>query len=77
MWGEGAEREPIRARFQDAFSAVWRGDAESDGFNALVLEAGLTWRQVTVLRALAKYLRQTQATFSQDYVCLLYTSRCV
>ncbi len=68
VWGEGAEREPIRARFQDAFSAVWRGDAESDGFNALVLEAGLTWRQVTVLRALAKYLRQTQATFSQDYV---------
>jgi glutamate dehydrogenase len=68
VWGEGAEREPIRARFQDAFSAVWRGDAESDGFNTLVLEAGLTWRQVSILRALAKYLRQTQATFSQDYV---------
>ncbi|MFZ1287390.1 MAG: NAD-glutamate dehydrogenase [Candidatus Phosphoribacter sp.] len=67
-WGEGTDREPCRQRFQDAFGAVWRGGAESDGFNALVLRAELDWRQVVVLRALAKYLRQTQATFSQDYV---------
>ena len=68
LWGEGAEREHCRARFQEAFSAIWRGRAESDGFNALVLQAGLAWREVLVLRALAKYLRQTQSTFSQDYV---------
>ncbi len=68
MWGDGADREPRRRRFQDAFAAEWRGAAEADGFNALVLQADLDWRQVLVLRALAKYLRQTQATFSQDYV---------
>jgi len=68
LWGEGAEREPCRQRFQEAFGATWAGRAESDGFNALVLQAGLDWREVLVLRALAKYLRQTQATFSQDYV---------
>jgi glutamate dehydrogenase len=59
--------------FQEAFAAVWSGRAESDGFNALVLGAGLTWRQASVLRALTKYLRQTGTTFSQEYVqaCLL------
>ncbi|MEV6807867.1 NAD-glutamate dehydrogenase [Streptomyces sp. NPDC051129] len=57
-----------RARFQDAFAATWTGKAENDGFNALVLSAGLTWRQAMVLRAYAKYLRQAGSTFSQDYM---------
>ena len=48
--------------------AVWRGEAEYDGFNALVLLAGLTWRQVMVMRAYVKYLRQAGLPFSQDYV---------
>ncbi|WP_128381618.1 NAD-glutamate dehydrogenase [Streptomyces cavernae] len=57
-----------RERFQQAFAATWTGQAENDGFNALVLSAGLTWRQATVLRAYAKYLRQAGSTFSQDYM---------
>ncbi|MGS2588290.1 NAD-glutamate dehydrogenase [Streptomyces hebeiensis] len=57
-----------RERFQDAFAAVWTGAAENDGFNSLVLRAGLTWRQAMVLRAYAKYLRQSGSTFSQDYM---------
>ncbi|MEP6762134.1 MAG: NAD-glutamate dehydrogenase, partial [Sporichthyaceae bacterium] len=40
-----------RALFQEAFAAVWSGATEGDGFNALVLRAGLTWRQTMVLRA--------------------------
>ncbi|MFD6892017.1 NAD-glutamate dehydrogenase, partial [Streptomyces sp. NPDC059957] len=60
--------DDARERFQDAFSAVWQGDAENDNFNTLVLGAGLTWRQAVVLRAYAKYLRQAGATFSQDYM---------
>ncbi len=67
-WGVGEDREARRLRFQNAVRAVWTGAAESDGFNALVLAAGLTWRQVVILRMLAKYLRQTRSTFSQDYV---------
>ncbi|MEO3935974.1 NAD-glutamate dehydrogenase [Dermatophilaceae bacterium Soc4.6] len=67
-WGAAGDREARRTLLQDAVRAVWRGEAESDGFNALVLEAGLTWRQVVVLRMVAKYLRQTRSTFSQDYV---------
>ena len=57
-----------RARFEEAFGAVWRGDAESDGFNRLVLAGGLGWRQVAMLRGYCKYLLQTGVTFSQAYM---------
>ncbi|QDQ11893.1 NAD-glutamate dehydrogenase [Streptomyces spectabilis] len=57
-----------RERFQEAFAAAWAGEAEVDGFNSLVLRAGLNWRQAMVLRAYAKYLRQAGSTFSQDYM---------
>ncbi|MFJ3433242.1 NAD-glutamate dehydrogenase [Streptomyces cyaneofuscatus] len=60
--------DDARARFQEAFAAVWKGEAENDGFNALILGAGLNWRQAVVLRAYAKYLRQAGSTFSQDYM---------
>ncbi|MFJ2175612.1 NAD-glutamate dehydrogenase [Streptomyces sp. NPDC087851] len=60
--------EDDRERFQNAFAAVWTGKAENDGFNSLVLGAGLDWRQAMVLRAYAKYLRQSGSTFSQDYM---------
>jgi glutamate dehydrogenase len=54
--------------FQEAFARVWQGQMEDDGFNRLVLLAQLSWRDVTVLRAYAKYLRQAGTTFSPDYV---------
>ncbi|MEI7034910.1 NAD-glutamate dehydrogenase [Streptomyces pratensis] len=66
--GGGHLADDARTRFQDTFAAVWRGQAENDGFNALILSAGLNWRQAMVLRAYAKYLRQAGATFSQDYM---------
>ena len=47
---------------------LWRGDVEQDGFNALVLRAGLNWWQVSILRAYAKYLRQAGTQFSQGYI---------
>ncbi|MEV6398335.1 NAD-glutamate dehydrogenase [Streptomyces sp. NPDC051907] len=60
--------DDARERFQEAFAAVWTGEAENDGFNSLVLRAGLNWRQAMVLRAYAKYLRQAGSTFSQEYM---------
>ncbi len=62
------EVETARVRFEDAFAAVWRGDAENDGFNRLVLAAGLDWRQVAMLRGYCKFLLQTGVTFSQAYM---------
>jgi glutamate dehydrogenase len=60
--------DSVRETFQDAFVRAWRGDAESDGFNRLVLSAQLTAREITILRAIAKYLRQAGGTFSQAYM---------
>ena len=58
----------VAQRFTETFTAVWGGLCESDRFNALVLHAGLGWRQVSVLRAFARYLRQAGLPFSQVYV---------
>ncbi|WP_435103107.1 NAD-glutamate dehydrogenase [Arhodomonas sp. AD133] len=62
------ETERVREIFQEAFAAVWHGHAEDDGFNRLVLAAGLTWEQVVILRAYARYLRQAGTAFSQQYL---------
>lgn len=66
--GDAYLGDDARERFQEAFAAVWTGEAENDNFNTLVLGAGLTWRQAVVLRAYAKYMRQAGSTFSQDYM---------
>ena len=60
--------EEIRDIFQEAFYRIWRGDAENDNFNRLVLAAKLSWRQTTLLRAYCKYLLQTGLPFSQQYM---------
>jgi glutamate dehydrogenase len=58
----------VKPLFETAFAAVWAGEAASDGFNRLVLAAAMSVREVTVLRALAAYLRQAGITFSQSYM---------
>ncbi len=60
--------ESIRDSFQETFERVWRGQAEDDGFNRLVLLARLSWRQVALIRGIAKYLLQTQMPYSQIYI---------
>jgi glutamate dehydrogenase len=63
-----ADLAEIKLPFEEAFHAVVTGAAESDGFNKLVVGAGLSWRDVTILRAAAKFLRQAGFAFSQDYI---------
>ncbi len=58
----------VRRHWEQAFLACWDGRAEVDGFHGLVAEAGLDWRRISVLRAYARYLRQTGTTFSQAYI---------
>ena len=57
-----------RERFQDAFAGIWSGRLENDGFNRLVLNAGLIGREVTILRSYARYMRQVAFPFSQTYI---------
>jgi glutamate dehydrogenase len=66
--GGPSDLAETKDRLEDAFHAVMGGAAESDGFNRLVTGAGLAWRDVTILRAVAKFLRQAGFAFSQDYV---------
>ncbi len=65
---DGTLPEQARKLFQDSLRAVSDGFNEIDGFNELVLAARLTWRQATVLRAYAKYLRQGNSPFALDYI---------
>ena len=60
--------DKVQVMFQDAFAGVWSKHLEDDGFNKLLLGASLTGREITILRAYAKYLRQIGSTFSQNYV---------
>ena len=54
-------------RVGDAIAAVWRGNAESDSLNRLVVSAGLSWQQVAILRAYRKYRQRVSASFTEEY----------
>ena len=60
--------EEVKDIFQQAFASIWSGETENDGFNRLVLGAKLTHRETSILRAYAKYMRQTGFMFSQVYI---------
>jgi len=60
--------EPRVDEVRRAFVAAFRGDVEVDGFNRLVLGAGLRVREVEVVRGYARYLRQINFPFSQQYI---------
>lgn len=55
-------------RFQQAVARVWAGELENDGFNRLVLFAGLDGDEVAVLRAYARYMRQIGSSFTPSYI---------
>ena len=56
------------ANVRATFEGLLAGDIEPDGFNRLVLIAGLTAAQANVLRCYAKYASQIGFTFSQRYI---------
>jgi glutamate dehydrogenase len=55
----------LRQPFETAFVAIWRGQAENDAFNRLVIEPGFSWREAALVRALARYRQQTGLDPSQ------------
>ncbi|MEM1287964.1 MAG: NAD-glutamate dehydrogenase [Pseudomonadota bacterium] len=66
--GEAVDLAALAEPLKSGFLAVWYGDADNDGFNELIANAELDWRNVAMLRALAAYLRQTLLSFSLDYI---------
>ncbi|HEX8471891.1 MAG TPA: NAD-glutamate dehydrogenase [Brevundimonas sp.] len=63
--GASLDFDDIKTPFETAFAAVWNGLTESDGFNRLVLELGVDWRQAALVRTLARYRQQTGLDPSQ------------
>jgi glutamate dehydrogenase len=55
----------VKDPFEETFAAVWSGQTESDGFNRLVIELGLHWRDAALIRALARYRQQAGLDPSQ------------
>ncbi|MEZ1319374.1 NAD-glutamate dehydrogenase [Pseudomonas fluorescens] len=60
--------QQLNDTLQDAFVHIVRGDAENDAFNRLVLTAGLPWRDVALLRAYARYMKQIRLGFDLGYI---------
>ncbi|MES2035050.1 MAG: NAD-glutamate dehydrogenase [Pseudomonadota bacterium] len=63
--GENLVFADVKDAFEVAFTAVWMGRAESDGFNRLVLELGVSWRDAALIRGLARYRQQSGLDPSQ------------
>ena len=59
--------EAIKTNLEQALSQVWRGNIENDGYNKLLLSANITIRQIVILRAYGKYLRQLGLGYSEEY----------
>lgn len=66
--GAELELELVKDRFKEAFKQIVSGEVDNDGFNKLLILGGLNSRQVIILRAISKYLKQTNLPFSQDYL---------
>ncbi|MDR6626734.1 NAD-glutamate dehydrogenase [Caulobacter segnis] len=64
--GEHLVFDEIRQVFEEAFIAIWTGLAENDGFNRIVLELAIGWREAALIRALARYRQQSGLDPSQQ-----------
>ena len=66
--GAELELDLVKERFKEAFKEIVNGVVDNDGFNKLLILGGLSSRQIIILRAISKYLKQTNLPFSQDYI---------
>ncbi len=60
--------EEVKDEFEDAFARIWFGEADNDLFNRLLIGTRLSWREIAMLRAYARYLRQLHFPYSVEYI---------
>lgn len=65
---EAIQIQNVKARFEDAFMQVWTGKVDDDSLNSLVLNGGLEWRPVTVIRSYISYMHQARYPFTPHYI---------
>ena len=58
----------VRDSFHEGFARVCDQSVADDGFNNLILGAGLEWREILILRAYCKFLLQSRVAYSQSYM---------
>ncbi len=58
----------LAPHFVTAFTNAWIGVDESDAFSQLVISLGMSPRDITMLRAVSKYMLQAKAPFSSTYM---------
>jgi glutamate dehydrogenase len=63
----------VEPSIEEALLALFRGLVESDGFNRLILEAGLSWRDASLLRSFGRYMQQIRVPYGQDYLAAALT----
>ncbi len=54
--------------FESTFIQCWSDRTENDGFNRLTLIAGLNWREISMIRAYYRYLKQIRLRYSESYI---------
>ena len=60
--------DDVRVNVEAAFLAIWQGIAEVDAFNQLMIGASLSWRDVAVLRAYARYSKQVLFSYTPEFM---------
>ncbi len=64
----------IKPMFEETFGKIWTGELDNDPFNALTVRAGLGWRDVVLLRAFARYLRQLRIPYSHEMMAATFVT---
>jgi glutamate dehydrogenase len=59
------DMQAVKGLFQETFKNIWHGHAESDAFNKLVLGSEIGWREIAMLRAYARYMKQIRFGISE------------
>lgn len=65
---DNVKLESVNEKFKRAFYRIWCGDSENDAFNRLLLAAQLDWRQIALVRAYARYMKQLSFQFSEGFI---------
>jgi len=58
----------VKAKFEECLLKVWNNEVEADAYNQLILLADMSWREVVILRAVGKYLRQARLPYSEQAI---------
>ncbi len=58
----------VREKCEFALEKLWAHELENDKFNGLITLAGLDWREVVLVRAISRYLKQLRVEYGQNYI---------